>query len=222
MVVVHHLENSRSQRVLWLCEELGVEYEVRNYARDPKTRLAPPALLDVHPLGKSPVITDAGRTVAETGAIVEYLVETYGGGAWQPVAGSPERERYRYWMHAAEGSFMPPFVMHLVFSTTEGPPVPFFLRPVTRAVSKQVKSAFIEPTIEKCLRLMEAALGKSPWFAGEEPTGADVMMIFPAEAAAVRGGLDTFPNIKAFVDRVHARPAYQRALERGGPYQLSG
>jgi glutathione S-transferase len=221
MLVVHHLENSRSQRVLWLCEELGLEYEIRNYARDSKTRLAPPELLGVHPLGKSPVITDGDRTVAETGAIVEYLIETYGDGAWQPAVGTHERDRYRYWMHAAEGTFMPPFVMHLVFTTTEGPPVPFFLRPVTKAVSGKVKGMFIEPMIKKCLTLMETELGRSLWFAGEDPTGADVMMLFPAEAAAVRSGLEAYPKIQAFLERVHARPAYQRALERGGPYDLA-
>jgi len=222
MLVVHHLENSRSQRVLWLCEELGLEYELRNYARDPKTRLAPPELLEIHPLGKSPVITDGDLTVAETGCIVEYLIETYGDGAWQPAVVTPERNRYRYWMHAAEGSIMPPFVMHLVFTTIEGPPVPFFLRPVTKAVSGKVKGMFIEPMIDKCLGLMEAELGRSDWFAGDEPTGADIMMSFPAEAAVLRGGLQRYPRIQSFIDRVHARPAYQRALERGGPYNLGG
>ena len=222
MITVHHLENSRSQRVLWLLEELGVPYDVKRYARDPKTMLAPKELEAVHPLGKSPVITDDDLTVAETGAIVEYLVDRYGGGRFVPARDTPEFLRYRYWMHAAEGSIMPLLVMTLVFTRIEGPPVPFFLRPITRAVSGQVKSSFLNPAIEKHLRQMEAELGKSEWFAGDQITGADFLMIFPVEAAASRFGLGGYPRLQAYLERVHARAAYRRALERGGPYQLLG
>lgn len=223
MITVHHLENSRSQRILWLLEELGAQYEVRRYERDKTTSLAPPELLAVHPLGKSPVISDDGLTVAETGAIVEYLIEKHGGGRLVPPEGTPERLRYRYWMHAAEGSVMPLLVMQLVFSRIEGPPVPFFIRPISRLISQQVKKSYIEPSLDKNLAHMEAELGKSTWFAGEELTGADVMMSFPAEAAAVRADLSKgYPKLRAFLDRVHARPAYVKALERGGPYQLLG
>jgi len=222
MITVHHLENSRSQRVLWLLEELGVPYDVKRYARDRKTMLAPKELEAVHPLGRSPVITDGDLTVAETAAIVEYLVDRYGGGRFVPARDTPEFLRYRYWMHAAEGSMMPPLVMTLVFTRTEGPPVPFFLRPVTRAVSRQVKSSFLNPAIEKNLRLMEAELGKSEWFAGEQITGADFVMIFPVEAVASRLGLSGYPKLQAYLERVHSRDGYRRALERGGPYQLLG
>jgi glutathione S-transferase len=221
VIVVHHLNNSRSQRVLWLLEELGVPYEIERYRRDPKTMLAPAELRAVHPLGKSPVVTDEGQTLAESGAIVEYLLERYGNGRLLPPAGTPERLRYRYWLHFAEGSAMPPLVMKLVFDRLERSPMPFFVRPVARALAGGVKKGFIEPNIARQLDFMEAELGKSAWFAGAELTAADIQMSFPVEAARARGGLDEKrPRLMSFLARIHAREAYRRALERGGEFGL--
>jgi glutathione S-transferase len=221
MIVVHHLNNSRSQRVLWLLEELGVDYEVKRYERDAETMLAPPALRAVHPLGKSPVITDGELTIAESGAIVEYLAERYGNGRLVPAAGTPDRLRYTYWMHYAEGSAMPPLLLKLVFDRVETAPMPFFVRPVARTIAGRAKGSFIEPQIKLHLDFMEAELGKSAWFAGNDFTAADVQMSFPLEAADARGGLNaSWPRLTKFLERVHARPGYQRALERGGPYEL--
>jgi glutathione S-transferase len=221
MVIVHHLNNSRSQRVLWLLEELGLQYEVKRYERDPATMLAPPALRAVHPLGKSPVITDGELTLAESGAIVEYLAGRYGEGRLVPAAGTPDRLRYTYWMHYAEGSAMPPLLFKLVFDRIETAPMPFFVRPFARAIAGRTRSSFIEPQIKLHLDFMEGEVGKSGWFAGSDLTAADIQMSFPLEAAAARGGLDaTRPKLMAFLDRIHARAAYQRALDRGGAYEL--
>lgn len=221
MIVVHHLNNSRSQRVLWLLEELGLPYEIRLYQRDPKTMLAPPELRAVHPLGKSPVITDDGLTIAESGAILEYLLERYGEGRLAPAAGTPERLRFRYWMHFAEGSAMPPLLMKLVFDRVESSPMPFFVKPIARAIAQKVKSSFIMPNLKAQRDFMESELTKSKWFAGDEFSAADVQMSFPIEAAAARGGLDdTYLNLQGYLQRIHARPAYVRALERGGKYEL--
>ena len=221
MIVVHHLNNSRSQRVLWLLEELGVEYDIKRYQRDATTMLAPASLRAVHPLGKSPVITDGDSTIAESGAIVEYLVERYGAGRLIPPPGTPERLRYTYWLHYAEGSAMPPLLMKLIFDRIEKGPMPFFIRPVARAIAGKAKSSFVEPNIARHLDFMEAELGKSEWFAGKEFSAADIQISFPLEAAAARGGLDSSrPKLMAFLERIHARPAYQRAIERGGEYAL--
>ncbi|OUL22334.1 glutathione S-transferase [Nostoc sp. T09] len=222
MITVHHLNNSRSQRILWLLEELGIEYEIKRYERDPKTMLAPASLRKVHPLGKSPVITDGALTLAESGAIIEYLVERYGSGRLIPALGTPNRLRYTYWLHYAEGSAMPPLLLKLVFDRIENEQMPFFVRPIARAIAERVKSSFIEPQIAQHLDYLEAELGKSTWFAGNEFTAADIQMSFPLEAAAVRAGLDASrPQLMAFLDRIHTRPAYQRALDRGGAYELS-
>ena len=221
MITVHHLNNSRSQRVLWLLEELGAPYEIKRYQRDAKTMLAPPSLRAVHPLGKSPVITDGAVTVAESGAIVEYLVERYGNGRFIPPAGTPERLRYTYWLHYAEGSAMLPLLLKLIFGFIEKSPAPFFIKPVIRGLVKKVGTDFIDPQLKLHLDFIEGELSKSTWFAGTEFTAADVQMSFPLEAAASRGGLDASrPKSKAFLDRVHARPAYKRALEKGGEYEL--
>jgi glutathione S-transferase len=221
MIVVHHLNNSRSQRILWLLEELGLEYEVRRYRRDPKTMLAPPELRQVHPLGKSPVITDGGLTVAESGAIIEYLLERYGAGRFVPPAGTPERLRYTYWLHYAEGSAQPLLLLKLLFGRVEKGPMPFFVRPIARKIADKAISGFIQPNIDRHLDYLEAELGKAPWFAGAEISGADIQMSFPLEAAVVRGGLDARrPRLMAFLKRIHERPAYLRAIERGGEYAL--
>jgi len=221
MITVHHLNNSRSQRILWLLEDLGLNYDIKRYERDRKTMLAPPALRAVHPLGKSPVITDGELTIAESGAIVEYLIERYGAGRLAPAAGTAERLRYTYWLHYAEGSAMSPLLLKLVFDKIEKAPMPFFAKPIARAISGKAKSSFIEPQIRQHLDYLEGELGKSAWFAGDEFTGADIQLSFPLEAAAARGGLDASrPRLMNFLQRIHARPAYQRAIERGGEYSI--
>ncbi|WP_211452317.1 glutathione S-transferase [Collimonas antrihumi] len=221
MIIVHHLNNSRSQRVLWLLEELGLDYEIKLYQRDPKTMLAPPSLKAVHPLGKSPVITDGDNTIAESGAIIEYLVQQYGNGRLIPAAGSKDRLRYTYWQHYAEGSAMPPLLMKLIFGRLGRPPMPALLRPLARSIANGVQRNYIDPQLKTHLDFMEGELGKSTWFAGEEFSAADIQMSFPLEASQSRGGLDASrPNLFAFLQRIHARPAYQRAIEKGGKYDL--
>ena len=222
MITVHHLNNSRSQRVLWLLEELGQPYEIVRYERDPATMLAPASLKAVHPLGKSPVVvTDDGVVLAESGAILETLTERYGQGRLAPPAGTPEAARYRYWLHYAEGSAMPPLLLKLVFDRIEKSPVPFFVKPIVKGIAGKAKAAFIAPQLKTHLDFMEGELGKSLWFAGEEFSAADIQMSFAVEAARARGGLDqSRPKLMAYLERIHARPAYQRALERGGPFAL--
>jgi glutathione S-transferase len=222
MLIVHHLNNSRSQRVLWLLEELGVPYEIQKYERDAKTMLAPPSLMKVHPLGKSPVITDGDVTVAETGAIVEYLLERYGNGRLVPAAGTPEKRRWTYWLHFAEGSAMPPLLLKLIFERIKVTPMPFFVKPIARGIAAKVLGTMVEPNLKRQLDFMEGELGRSEWFAGPEFSAADIQMSFPVEAAAQRAGLDASrPKLMAFLKRIHARPAYKKALERGGPYSFA-
>lgn len=221
MVVVHHLNNSRSQRVLWLLEELGVPYEVKRYERDAKTMLAPPSLIAIHPLGKSPVIVDGGITVAESGAIIEYLVDKYGGGRLVPPAGTAQRQRYTYWLHYAEGSAMSPLLLKLVFDRVAVNPAPWPVSAIARRIATTVTNAFIAPNLKRHFDYMEAELGLHSWFAGEQFTAADVQMSFPLEIAVSRAGLDAGrPKSMAFLDRIHARDAYKRALERGGKYDF--
>ena len=221
MITVHHLNNSRSQRILWLMEELGLTYDIKRYERDKKTMRAPASLRAVHPLGKSPVITDGELTVAESGAIIEYLVDRYGNGRLIPAAGTPDRLRYTYWLHFAEGSAMTPLLMKLVFNRVETGPMPFFVRPIAKKISATVKASFIEPEITQQLKYMEAEIASSGWFAGPTFSAADIQMSFPLEVAASRGGLNAdYPKLMDFLQRVHARPAYKRALERGGVYEL--
>jgi len=221
MITVHHLENSRSQRVLWLLEELGVDYEVKLYKRNKETSLAPPELKQVHPLGKSPVIDDDGLVIAETGAIVEYLVEKFGRGALAPPPGSPEKLRYTHWLHFAEGSAMSQLLLKLFFSRIKESKMPFFAKPIARNIADKVLDGYVEPNINAQLDYMETELGRSEWFAGDQLTAADIMMSFPLEGAATRGGLDArYPHLTAFLARIHDRPGYKRALERGGPYEL--
>jgi len=218
MIVVHHLNNSRSQRILWLLEELGLEYEIKRYQRDPRTMLAPPELKAVHPLGKSPVISDGDIVVAESGAIIEYLTAREAG-RLVPAAGSPARLRYTHFLHYAEGSVMSPLLLKLVFDKIESTPMPFFVKPIARGIAQKVKGTFVLPQIALHLGYLEAELGKHPWFTGEEFTAADIQLSFPLEAAASRGGLNAdYPRLTDFLARIHARPAYRRALERGGEY----
>ena len=221
MIVLHHLENSRSQRVLWLLEELGLPYEVRRYARDRQTLLAPPELLAVHPLGKSPVITDGGVTVAESGAIIEYLLDAHGGGRLRPAAGTAQRRQFTYWLHFAEGSAMPYLLLKLVFDKLRTAPVPFFIKPVVKGIADKVTSNFIAPNLKRQLEFIESELKQRPWFAGDEFSAADVQMSYPLEAATVRGDKGALhPAIDDWLARIHARAAYRRALVAGGPYSV--
>lgn len=224
MITVHHLETSRSQRVLWLLEELGLPYTLKLYKRDPKTKLAPPELKAIHPLGKSPVITDGDETIAESGAILEYLVERYGSQAkgelagLQPAAGTPQYRQSRFWMHYAEGSLMNWLVMKLVFMTIPTQPMPFFVRPIARQLCAKVQAKLINPNLANALAFMEAHLGTHAWFAGEQISIADFQMSFAVEAALARGAdAKQFPRLSAYKARMVARPAYQRAMAKGGP-----
>ncbi|HTD74572.1 MAG TPA: glutathione S-transferase [Steroidobacteraceae bacterium] len=219
MVVVHHLNNSRSQRILWLLEELGVPYEVKRYERDAKTMLAPASLLAIHPLGKSPVIVDGDVTVAESGAIIEYLVGKYGDGRLMPPAGTAQRLRYTYWLHYAEGSAMTPLLFKLVFDRIASNPTPWPISAISRRIAATVTNSFIAPNLKRHLDYIEAELGAHTWFAGEQFTAADMQMSFPLEIAVTRAGLNASrPKSMAFLDRIHALDAYKRALERGGKY----
>jgi glutathione S-transferase len=221
MIIVHHLNNSRSQRILWLLEELGLPYEIKRYQRDATTMLAPPELRAVHPLGKSPVISDGDVTLAESGAIIEYLASKYGNGILVPKEGTPEHLRYRYWMHFAEGSMMSPLLLKLIFDRIESGPMPFFVKPIARSIAQRVKGLMVTPNLERLLDYTEAELGKSPWFAGANFSAADIQMSFPLEAASVRAGLnESRPKLWAFLKTIHARPAYLRALEKGGKYDF--
>lgn len=222
MIVVHHLENSRSQRVLWLLEELGVPYEVKRYERDKTTNLAPGELARVHPLGKSPIIDDDGRILAETAAILEHIVDTKGEGRLAPAKDSPNYLRYRYWMHAAEGSFMPPLVLALFLIRMETAPMPFFAKPIAKRLTKAVRDGYLNHTTKALFDYLDSELGKSPFLAGDELTVADIMMSFPCEAALQRvEAAKKCRNLKAYVDRLHLRPAFVRALKKGGPYAFA-
>ena len=204
MLTVHHLNNSRSQRILWLLEELGTPYEIVKYQRMEPIPLAPPELREVHPLGKSPVITDGGRTMAESGAIVEYLIDTYGKGRMKPKAGTDDYWRYVEWMHYAEGSGMLPLLLALYAGLLgDGAAL---LRPR------------IDSEIASNLSYMEAGLGGRQFFVGNDLTGADIQLLFVLEAAGSR--LEPYPALVAYRDRMHARPAYKRGIDKGGPYQL--
>lgn len=219
MLTVHHLNNSRSQRVLWLLEELGVPYEVVRYQRQ-ANMLAPRELSVIHPLGKSPVITDGGNTIAESGAIIEYIVGNYGEGQLIPPSNTPERLRYTYWLHYAEGSAMPPLLMKLLFTMIPRRS-PMLLRPLVGKIAKETLTTLVNPQLKQHMAFWETELNKSEWFAGNEFTAADIQMSFPLEAASARAGLsDHHPKAMEFLKRIHARPAYQRALEKGGPYTV--
>ncbi|MEO8543318.1 MAG: glutathione S-transferase [Betaproteobacteria bacterium] len=205
MIVVHHLNDSRSQRVLWLLEELNLDYQIKHYQRDVNTRLAPPELKAVHPLGKSPVLVDDGQTVFESGAIIDYLIRHHGDGHLQPTVGWPEYERYQQWLHYAEGSAMLPLMLKLYVSRLGEAGAPLAPR--------------IDSEIANHLGFVNQSLQGRDWLVGQELTGADIQMSFVGEAA--RGLRAQYPNIDAWVKRFQARPAYQRALERGGPYGLA-
>ena len=221
MLTVHHLENSRSQRILWLLEELGVDYEIKRYGRDKQTSLAPPELLEIHPLGKAPVVVDDDVTVAESGAIIEYLVNKYDDGSLLPAQGTPERLAYTYWLHYAEGTFMPLMIMSLVMARIEKSPV--LVRPIAKAIAAKVRSSYLTPNVRRNLEFMEETLAQHTWFCGDRMTAADIQMSFALEAAEVRTDLAAgFPHCAGFLDRIRSRPAYKAALDRGGHYELLG
>lgn len=223
MVVVHHLNNSRSQRVLWMLEELGVPYEVKRYERDPKTMLAPKSLKGVHPLGKSPVISDGDVTVAESGAIIEYLAHVYGNGEnpMVPPAGTAAQRECTFWLHYAEGSLMPPMLLRLVFEKMKTNPMPFFIRPVVKMIADKTNQVFIGPQLKNHLSFVNDQLAGRQWLVGDRLSAADIQMSFPLEAAAARGLANDYPHIQAYVKHYQGRPAYQRGLTAGGPYDFA-
>ena len=228
MLTLHHLETSRSQRILWLLEELGLPYDLRRYQRDPLTRLAPPELKHLHPLGKSPVITDGELVVAESGAILEYLAECYGAQApaelaqLEPARGTPAHRQCRFWMHYAEGSLMNWLVMQLVFDTIPRQPMPFLVRPIARTLCATVQRKLIAPNVQTALAFMEAHLAQHRWFAGEHLTMADFQMSFAVEAVLSRASqARACPHLLAYKERMTARPAYQRGLAKGGPVVMA-
>lgn len=221
MIVVHHLNNSRSQRILWMLEELGLPYEIKSYQRDAHTNLAPKELKLVHPLGKSPVITDGDITVAESGAIIEYLAYTYGKDRMLPPMGSEAHRQYSYWLHFAEGSLMPPMVAKLVFDKVRANAKPFFVKIIANKIADKVMAGYFGPNISANMQFIEQHLAQNEWFAGENLSGADIQMSFPLEASIARGAAEHFPNIAAFVKKIHSRPAYKVVLEKGGQYDYA-
>ena len=220
MITLHHLETSRSQRILWLLEELGVPYELKIYARDKATKLAPPALKAIHPLGKSPVITDGDEVIAESGAIIEYLQEVYDAEGLLKPAAFAERQQYRYWMHYAEGSLMPLLVMKLIFGRLGKPPMPWLIRPIAGAIGQGVQKNYIDKQLVTHMDYLEQHLATHPYFAGYQFSAADIQMSFPVEAISARAGLGKYPHLNAWLSNVTARPAYQKALETGGPFTI--
>ncbi|CAM4171263.1 glutathione S-transferase [Vreelandella rituensis] len=222
MIRVHHLEKSRSHRILWLLETLALEYEIITYQRDSDTQLAPEALKRVHPLGKSPVITDGEITVAESGAIIDYLLSRYGEGRCQPSSDNiAEWANYRYWMHYAEGSLMPLLVMRLVFAQLPKQS-PWVIKPIAKGINDTVNKRFIAPQLTQHLAMIESHLATHRQFSSTWPSGADVQMSFPLQALAMSQSLDDYPAIAAFVERIDADSAWQRVVERAGPLTLPG
>lgn len=219
MITVHHLNNSRSQRILWLLEELDISYQIKKYQRNPKTQLAPEELKMIHPLGKSPVITDGESTIAESGAIVDFIIKNYGAKIMsQPTLGK-DYEQYVYWTHFAEGSLMPPFVMKLIFDKIKYFPMPFFVKPVAKMIANTVLNSYVNPTIKGNLDFVENYLKHHKYFCGEKLSGADIMMMFPLEAGLKKLENNTnYPEILKYIKRMQSRDAYKAAIEMGGPY----
>jgi glutathione S-transferase len=217
MIVLHHLEHSRSQRIAWLLEEFGLPYEIKRYKRNPKTMLAPPELRAVHPLGKAPIVEDDGRVLIESGAIIDELITRYGADSGlRPAEGTPDHLRYSTFLHFAEGSQMPPLLLRLVFSRIVEMS-PALLRPLTKAIAAPVNKGFIAPNIKSQLDFLNGELSARPWFAGDAFSGADIQMSFPMEMAQQRGGLDQrWPKLVGFLDAIRARPAYVRAKAKIG------
>jgi len=220
MITLHYLNNSRAQRILWLLEELGLEYDVKTYNRNPVTIMAPASLRKIHALGKSPVITDdkTDVTLAESGAIIEYLIDTYANGQFKPKKEDAAYWDYVYWMHYAEGSLMPPLLVSLVITKMREAKMPFFIKPIAKMLTTKVMAAFVSPNVKSHMSFIDAHLAKHEWFAGDEFSAADVQMSFPLEASVTRGIASSYPNICAYVKRFQAREAYQKALNNGTDY----
>lgn len=222
MIILHHLNNSRSQRILWMLEELQLPYTIERYQRDEKTMMAPASLKKIHPLGKSPVLQDGDLIIAESGAIIEYLQETYDPQNTLKPTDPAERLQYRYWLHYAEGSLMPLLVMKLIFGRLGKPPMPWLIRPIAGAIGKGVQQNYIDKQLATHATYLEDHLSKNAWFAGEEFSAADIQMSFPIEAFETRGPMDKCPHLQRWLNTIKARPAYQQALKQGGPYQIGG
>lgn len=221
MLTVHHLNQSRSQRILWALEELSLPYQIVRYQRE-KSMLAPPALKKIHPLGKSPVVEDNGAILAESGAILDYLQDTYDSeGRFKPDDAEPKRQ-YHFWLHYAEGSLMPLLLMKLVFTSLGKSPVPFGLRTLGGALGQGVQKTYLNPQLETHARFIDAHLAERPWFAGEHFSMADIQMSFPLFALLARGGIADLPHISTWKKRVEMRPAWQRAIQQGGPFDIPG
>lgn len=221
MLTVHHLNNSRSQRVIWMLEELGQPYQIVRYQREP-TMLAPEALKKIHPLGKSPVVEDNGHILAESGAILEYLQEVYDSENRLKPQVMSDKIQYRFWLHYAEGSLMPLLLMKLVFGSLGKAPVPWPLRPIGKAVGQGVQKAWLNKQMTTHARFIEDYLSQNPWFAGQQFSAADIQMSFPVAALLARGEVNDMPHTQAWMKKVQLRPAWQRALNQGGPFDLPG
>ncbi|AEF53631.1 glutathione S-transferase [Marinomonas posidonica] len=218
MIQVHHLENSRSQRILWLLEELNLSYEIIEYKRDPDTASAPESLKKIHPLGKAPILTDGDNTIVESGAIIEYLLDKYDEDkGLRPSEGQALLD-YRFWLHFAEGSLMPLLVMKLVMTKVPKNPMPFFIKPIAKALTDKVTQKFIQPRLQPQLDFIEATLADRIWFTGETLTAADIQMSFPLQASSTRMDLSSYPNIRRFLSQVENQVGYQQALEKGGAF----
>ena len=219
MLTLHHLNNSRSQCIIWLLEELGVEYQIKHYQRDKKTSLAPKALEQIHPLGKSPVITDGEQTIAESGLIIDYLIQTYGTSKFSV---KESHWQSQYWLHYAEGSLMPLLLIALLFEKIRTAPMPFFIKPIARGIADKAMAAYAGPNLKKHLSYINNHLAENQWFCGNQQTAADFQMIFPLEAGLTRGATrDEYPHIARYVDQIHALDSYKTALEKGGPYDYA-
>jgi len=220
MITLHHLNNSRSQRILWLLEELGIDYEIIHYQRNPDTQLAPESLKAIHPLGKSPLITDGDEVIAESAVIIDYLISQYG--QQFQVADDEMQRQVSYWMHFAEGSLMPQMLLRLIFVKIKMAPMPFFVKPIAKGIADKVLKSFVNPNITANNNFIEDSLKEKSWLVADQLTAADFQMSFPLEAAVAKGTIDdSYPNIKAYVDRIHARPAYQASLIKAGDYDYA-
>ncbi|MBV1862251.1 MAG: glutathione S-transferase [Nannocystaceae bacterium] len=220
-MLVHHLEKSRSHRLLWMLEELELAYEMKTYERDPVTIRAPDSLKKVHPLGKAPVLEVDGKRYAESGAILEHCAEVLGEGRFRPEPRTADFDQYRYWMHYAEGSVMPPLLVRLLMSKVANAPLPFFIKPVAKGIVKKIEGAFTAPELERHAAFIEQHLGEHKFFAGESFTAADVQMSYPVEALLARGRVEANQDkTRAWFETASARPAYKRAAEKGGPVLL--
>ncbi|WP_018984438.1 glutathione S-transferase [Salinimonas chungwhensis] len=220
MLTVHHLNNSRSQRILWLLEELEVPYKIERYERDPETNLAPNALKAVHPLGRSPVLELENGKLAESGAIVEYLISRHGAGTFTVPDNDTDYQEYLFWLHFAEGSLMPPLVASLVFKKAKQKS-PTLIRPLAKKILDAIIDSYYGPNLEQSLRYVESCLSKRDWLVGDGPSAADVQMSFPLEALVARENASKWTAINAYVKRIHSREAYKRALEKGGEYDYA-